>query len=330
MIDIFLDIESRLPVALLALVVTGLVGVMTGPLGGCAQPVLWRVVDGLAGGLGSRLDRRERTGTDLMFRGFLLTVPVVLAAGAAGFIGERLAAGLPVRGVADALLLAAALAGGAVWRTMISLFNAMNKQGKGGYYMVVQSTRLDLSAADDFAITRAGMGMAARAFDKGMVAPVVWYLLAGLTGAYVYAALAALVWRFGRDGFSKGFARVPALFEYLMGAAPNLVAGVLVALAGLFTPTGGMTRAFIGIGFRGRAPYAEGGLPLAAIAYALNVVLGGPGQDLDGRSLPRAWTGPDGASARLEPGHLRRAVYISLMAWMIWLAVLAGFMALNA
>jgi adenosylcobinamide-phosphate synthase len=235
----------------------------------------------------------------------------------------------PLYGVTEIALLSLALAGGAVWRSLVRLYRALGlkKAGQGAYYNIVRSTRIDLANADDYTITRVGMGLAARSFDKGVVAPVFWFLIGGAALALIYAGLAAMAWRFGKEGFTRGFGLAALALERVMGFIPGLIAGFLIALAGLFTPTGGMTRAFKGLFVaKGRAPYAEGGAALTAMAWSLNVSLGGPAQDMNGSALTRAWVGPDGATARLEPGHLRRALYIVLMAWLLLMAGLAGAM----
>lgn len=320
---------GRLPVAMLALVLTALLGIVTGPMHGQANPFLWFAADKFFGGIGGRLDRRERGAGDLVFRGFFITVAAILFAWILGNAAAELSLQHSFYGVTEVVLLSLTLTGGAVWYALLKLYFALKekKVAKGAYYMIARSTRVDLSGADDFGITRNGMGFAARAFDKGVVAPVFWYLLCGLPGVYIYAALAAMAWRFGKDGFTKGFGKVPLALEQLMGFAPHFLSGALMALAGLFTPTGGMTRAFTGLlKSEGRAPYAEGGLPLTAMAHALDVSLGGPAVDLDGSTMKRAWTGPSGATAQLEAGHLRRAMYISLMAYLLFIAVLAGAM----
>ena len=54
-------------------------------------------------------------------------------------------------------------------------------------------------------LPRVGMGLALKSFDKGVVAPIIWFLIAGLPGAYLYAGLATLSWRFGKEGHSAGF-----------------------------------------------------------------------------------------------------------------------------
>lgn len=322
----FLD-PDRIPVAMMAWLLVGIAGLITGPMHGNANPFLWLILDKTFGKIGARLDRKERKRADLIVRGFFLTLAGALVVLGMGVFAADLAAARSFYGVTEVFFLALALTGGSVWFSLLQLYFAMRdkKVSKGAYYAIARSTRADLSGSDDYGITRAGMGLAARSFDKGLVAPVFWYLIGGLPGAYLYAALAAISWRFSRDGFTAGFGVFALRLEKLAGFAPNILSGVLMALAGLFTPTGGMTRALIGQLFgKEKAKYEEGGLPVTAMAFSLGVTLGGPAVDLDGISLKKAWVGPKGASARLEEGHLRRALYIGAMAHLLFMASLAG------
>ena len=82
---------------------------------------------------------------------------------------------------------------GTVWFVLLRLYFTMKEKkiSEGAYYAIARSTRTDLSTNDEYSITRTGMAYAARSFDKGLVAPVVWYIIAGIPGAYIYTALAA-------------------------------------------------------------------------------------------------------------------------------------------
>jgi adenosylcobinamide-phosphate synthase len=321
---------ARLPVALAALGLTAFIGVLTGPLASNGMPFYWVALDRLFGTVGTKLDRRQRKPGDLMLRGFLLLILVTVLSGLLGYKASLLMRHFPLYRVPDILGVSVLLTSGAVWFCLMRLFRALSAKQpvKGAYYAMSRSTRLDLSGADDFTITRAGMGLAARAFDKGLVAPLFWYVIGGLPAAFVYGGCAAMAWRFGKDGYTKGFGTFPILLERLLGFAPTVLAGILMALGGLFTPTGGMFRALGGL-LRGKgAPYAEGGLPLTAMAYALNVSLGGPAVDLDSSTLKRRWVGPPNATAKLEPHHLRRALYISIMAHLLLALGLGGLILL--
>lgn len=323
---------ARLPIAIAALVLSVLLGAVLGPVGGSANPVLWRFLDGLLGGLGRRLDRADRDEADLIFRGFILTAIGMAVAFFIGKYAMYLSELYPEWNLVDMIALLFVTSSASVWSAQGKLYKALSSNNlvKGAFYAIVRTTRINLAEADEYTITRTGMAMGARAFDKMIVGPLLWYLILGLPAAFLYAGLAALSWRFGRDGFTKGFGRLALELEKLMGFVPNLIAGLLIALAGVFTPTGRMSGALTGFfAQKGKAPYFEGGWPVTATAFALNVSLGGAAQDLDGRALKRTWAGPEKATAQLSAQHLRRAGYIVFMAHILWLAALLGAMLIS-
>lgn len=323
----YLLAPDRLPVAVVAVLLVSVAGLLTGPLGGNANPVFWRGVDFLFGPLGARLDKTERKAGDLITRGMVVTFTTL---GMAFFLGQffqTLSRHYPNFLIVDIVALSILLSAGAGWFALTRLYKALHSKEllKGAFYTLAVTTRTNLSISDEFTITRAGIGMGARLFDKGIVGPVLWYLIAGLPAACIYAALAALSWRFGKEGFTKGFGTVALRLEKLMGAVPDAFAGVLIALAGLLTPTAGMTRALLALlpgRAAGQAAYEQGGAPVTAMAWALNVSLGGPTQDTDGSAIQRGWAGPAGATARLDAKHLHRALYITIMAHLLFLAAL--------
>lgn len=326
--DILLEPDRLVP-ALFAVLVVIVVGAVSGPVTGSANPFFWFLFDKLFGGIGKRLENPRRRQKDLMFRGFLFMLLVVTLSWFAGVTLYDLLPLLPLSSVWSVAFLSSVLTAGTVWFMLLRLYYCLKekKGGDGTYRALALSTRDNLSGRDDYAVTRTAMMFAARSFDKGLVTPVFWYLIAGLPGAFIYAALAALVWRYGRDGYTGGFGRIPLMLEKILGFIPHVLTGFLIACAGLFTPTGGLTRALLGQVFgKGRATYAEGGLPLTALAYALDVSLGGPVYDLEGHTVKRAWIGPKNATAQLSEGHIRRALYISLIAHMLFVLGLLALM----
>ncbi|MFP4313700.1 MAG: cobalamin biosynthesis protein, partial [Alphaproteobacteria bacterium] len=198
-----------------------------------------------------------------------------------------------------------------------------NQMAEGAYYGVARTSRVNLNSTDDYGITRIGMALAARSFDKGMVAPVLWYLIAGFSGVFVYAVIAGLAWRFGKDGFTSGFGAVPLALEKLLGFIPSILSAVLMSLASIITPTASIFKSMASW-FSHRAPYEQGGLPLTAMAWTLNVTLGGATQDLNGSSLKNEWVGPKNATAKNDHKHLRRALYINVVAHLLFIAALLG------
>lgn len=335
MLEWFEDIHAqiidpaRLPIAMVALLTVTLGGAVRGPLGGNAQPFFWHIIELIFGKIGHKMDKIGRPVGDLIFRGFVLCVLALIFSFIVGKGLEIASLHYPKWSIIEILALCMTMTSGAVFAAQGRLYRAMNdkKVTPGAYFTIARSTRTDLSRNDDYTITRVGMGLGLKAFDKGMVAPILWYLILGLSGVYLYAGLAAMQWIFGREGHSSGFGKSINALEELLGFVPNMLSGLLIALAGILTPTAGMTRAFLGLMRpKGKATYAEGGLPMTAAAYALNVSLGGPTQSLDGVAIKRRWAGPKDATAQLNAKHLHRVVYISFMAHILLFASLSGAM----
>lgn len=319
--------SDRILIAIAAFLLVFVVGVVRGGFHGNANPLMWHIIDIAFGKLGDKMDKPGRLKGDLIFRGFILCAVVIAFTFFVGRLFETLAGTYTYWSLIEILSLSILLSSGAVFASMGRLYRALNekKVTPGAYYTIARSTRTDLSKNDDFTITRVAMGHALRSFDKALIAPIFWFLIAGLPGAYLYVGLAAMSWRFGKDGHSNGFGEAMIALEKLLGYIPNILAGLLICLAGLLTPTAGMTRAFLGLGkTKGAASYGEGGLPVTAAAYSLNVSLGGTTADLSGAVIKRAWIGPEKATAQLESAHLHRVTYILFMAHLLWLASL-GF-----
>lgn len=318
---------DRIPIAVCALLLVAVVGFAVGPFQSNARPLLWHVWGFLFGRLGDKLGNPQRMRADLLFRGFLLCVFAVFMAVLLGRAAEILTGIYPYYAVPEVLLLSMALSSGALWNALMRLYKVLDRPGseKGVFFMIAQTTRTNLNSTDNFGITRAGMALAARSFDKGAVAPVLWYLIGGLPFVFAYSALAALSWRFGKDGFSKGFGETALALEKLFGAVPTFLSGFLLTAASIVTPSAGIARSigswFV---FQNSAPYAQGGLPVSVMAYALNISLGGPVQDLGGSALKNTWVGPKGASAKVDHHHLRRGLYIVIIAHIFWVAALLG------
>ncbi len=314
---------DRIPYAVIAILLTLVVGVITGPRMGNANPMIWIWIDSLFGWIGDRLDKKERSVGDLAFRGFILMVVAFSAFVGLGEICYQITLRQDPYGIFDVVFISLALSGGSVWFVLLRLYFALGekKLGQGAYLPIARTSRINLNTTDDYGITRVGMAMAARSFDKGMVAPVIWYLIGGLPALFGYAALAGLAWRFGKDGFSKGFGNVPLAIERLAGAVPSLVAAIFMSLASILTPTATIFKSLLSWAKKG-ASYAQGGLPLTAMSWALEVTLGGPAKDINGSTIKSAWIGPKGATAKIEPNHLRRAMYLNLMAQLLFIAAL--------
>ena len=319
---------DRIPVIIAAIFITIVVGMVSGPLRGNANPFFWQFYELLFGTIGDRLYNTRRSRSDLAFRSLIITVFALFFAFMLGRIFSRLTHGLGGYGTAlEIILLSLSITSGAVWFILLRLYFVLDKDGsaKGGFYGISRSTRVNLIGLDDYGITRVAMGYVAYSFDKGLVAPCFWYLLGGLPVLFIYTVLAFLAWRFGKCGFSKGFGSVPLALEKLMGYVPSLLSGFLFMAAAAVTPTASLRKSLLmWWDIRNKAPYEQGGITLCSIAWPLNISLGGPVVDISGSAINNKWIGSDNASAKIDYKHLRRGIYINVIAHLLFLASLGS------
>ena len=317
---------DRIPYLIIAILLSMVVGMVTGPRDGNANPMIWIWIDKIFGALGDKLDRKERKKADLMFRGFIIMAVAVLLFGVLGEICKMLAVEYAYYGLTHAVLVSLALSGGGVWFVLLRLYFALEKKEdikKGAFYGIARTSRINLNSTDDYGITRVGMTLAARSFDKGVVAPSLWYLIGGFPAMFVYAAVAALAWRFGKDGFTKGFGAVPLAIEKLLGIVPMMITTLLFSAASVITPVANITKTVFSW-VKSGAPYEQGGHPVTALAWALNITLGGPAKDLNASVIKSEWVGPKGATAKVDHKHLKLGIYMNVMAHLLLIAALLG------
>lgn len=324
MIEMVVLAERMLP-AMAALMLAGSAGWVVQPACVNANPLAWQGWGQLYAPLVRKLDRLNRSRSALRWRGGIVTAIVLIAAAGLGWGADMLHNHWPLGGMTQIVLIVLCLSVAQSWALLARLYKALKQDiaYKQAFYGLAMATRSDLTTTDAYGCARIAIGYAVRIFDKGCVAPLFWFIIAGLPGLFVYTAVISLVWHVGKDGHSKGFGDVPGILERIAGSVPGVIAGVILILASLATPKAvflkGLQSAFAG---RGRAAYSEGGWPLMVAAWTLNVTLGGPVKDLSGATISRSWVGPHSAGARVPADYLKRAIYLSAMAHVITLLAL--------
>ena len=122
---------DRVPYAIAAIFLAMIMGIISGPLAGNANPFLWLVIDKIFGELGDRLDRAERARGDLVFRGFLLTAMVLFSVLVLGKLYERFVLENNPHGVSEVIVLALLISVGSVWFALLRLYFALEKERAG-------------------------------------------------------------------------------------------------------------------------------------------------------------------------------------------------------
>lgn len=327
--------SERLPFALSALLVSVLFGIAFGAVFQRFNPAYWSFLETLFSNAATKLNRPNRSMSDLVLRGVLLSIFCLFVCFLSGLFFAYITKSYADYAVLSVIALLPLLGGGALWKGMILLHTTLKETGKsdetskkipeGLFYALSRSTRFNLTTADDYTLTRLGIVFMARHFNKALVAPVFWYLIGGLPMAYVYCGAAFMKWRTGKDGHSKGFGLFAEKIEMILGIIPSYITGFIFMIASFFTPTASTLRAVRGY-FSSKkgefCPYSQGGRPVSVLIWALNISIGGAMVDYDGLKVKSDWVGPPKSTAQLQSGHLKRAVYMMGVSFLLFLMML--------
>ncbi|MEZ5716709.1 MAG: adenosylcobinamide-phosphate synthase CbiB [Paracoccaceae bacterium] len=254
-------------------------------------------------------DGRFNTGPARRAKGVVLVAALVLGA---ILLGRALAApGWPV----EALVVAVLLAQRSLVDHVRAVADGLRMSVSEGRRAVAMIVGRDTKAMDRGAIARAAIESAAENFSDGVLAPIFWYLVAGLPGMLAYKIVNTADSMIGyRTARHERFGWAAARLDDVL----NLIPARLTAL--LFAVLYGQLRqwpAIAGDARRHRSPNA--GWPEAALARALKVALAGP-RSYDGELREFPWVNPLGAR---DPGPAGIEAACAAL-WRVWAVVLAG------
>ncbi|MBL1436366.1 MAG: cobalamin biosynthesis protein [Rhodobacteraceae bacterium] len=175
----------------------------------------------------------------------------------------------------------------------------------------------DVAALDESAVSRAAIESAAENFSDGVVAPVFWFLLAGLPGIVAYKLVNTADSMIGhRSDKYLEFGWAAARLDDVMNYIPARISAGLIAMATGSAEALKVVRADAG---QHRSPNA--GWPEGAMAGALGVALSGP-RVYDGKLTDDLFVNAAGRKD-LGPEDIARAVKVLWRAWALMLVGVA-------
>jgi adenosylcobinamide-phosphate synthase len=276
------------------------------------HPVVWlgRAIDGLE----RRWNRANRGEGVRRGLGVLAMLLVGAAAALAGLAVERLLGGLAWG--AAAIALVATL--GVAQRSLFDHVRAVLRPLADGDLPAARRAVGLIVGRDTGALTPgevagAALESLAESFNDGVVAPVFWFVVAGLPGLFLYKAANTADSLIGhREPRWRAFGWAAARTDDILNLVPARLAGALLALAGGPGSGGGWA---VMLREAGRHASPNAGWPEAAMAGALGVRLGGPAR-YDGvlHDRPVFGGGPLPGAADLRRG-LRLYVIACALMW---------------
>jgi adenosylcobinamide-phosphate synthase len=262
---------------LLALLIEAMAGYPDRLVRSIGHPVIWM------GGLIAVLERRwNRETMAPALRRTFGTVAVVLLVGivaVTAFIIERGLLTLPFGLIGVGVIASTLIAQRSLHQHVARVADALDNAGlAGGREAVSHIVSRDTNALDEAGVARAAIESLAENFSDGVVAPVLWMIIAGLPGAAIYKAVNTADSMIGhRTARFQAFGWAAARFDDLLNLPASRLSALLIIAAAAATKGNSASAAWRAVrrdARHHRSPNA--GYPEAAMAGALGLALAGP------------------------------------------------------
>lgn len=263
----------------------------------------------LMGRLVGFCDARFNRGESLRLKGALVTLGLLTTGLTLGWLIHA----LPDHGLIETLAVAILIAQKSLVdhvRAVASGLRRSRAEGRQAVAMIVGRDTASMTGPD---IARAAIESAAENLSDGVVAPVFWYLVAGLPGILAYKLVNTADSMIGHlTPRYRAFGWAAARLDDLLNLIPARLTALLIALShGWVDPKPVLRDAP-----KHRSPNA--GWPESALAPVLNVALSGP-RSYNGVRKDYPWVWPEG---RRDPGADDIDVAADAL-WRVWAALLA-------
>ena len=180
----------------------------------------------------------------------------------------------------------------------------------------------DADVLDESGVVRGAIESVAENFSDAVVAPVFWYVVAGLPGLFAYKAVNTLDSMIGhRTERYRHFGTTAARLDDLVNLLPARIAGLYFVTAAFLLPgANGISawRTMIRDARKHRSPNA--GWQEAAVAGALGIAIAGP-RRYPHETVDDAWMG-DGRD-QLDAGDIKRCLHVYIAAGILVALTLA-------
>jgi adenosylcobinamide-phosphate synthase len=261
------------------------------------HPVAW--AGGAIGWLDRRLNRLERSDAARLWRGIFSVALLAVAALALGGAIEGWLLLIPHGWIVEVVVVAVMLAQKSLLDHVAAVATALKREGlEAGRMAVRHIVGRDPDSLDEHGVARAAIESLAENFCDGVVAPALWYAVAGLPGLFLYKTANTLDSMIGhRSPRYLQFGWAAARFDDLLNLVPARLAAAMLVLAALILPQVNGRAAFatmIADAKKHRSPNA--GWPESAAAGALGLALGGP-RRYGGSVVQDEWLGAGRARA---------------------------------
>jgi adenosylcobinamide-phosphate synthase len=310
---------------LLALMIEVMAGYPDRLVRSIGHPVIW--MGALIAGLERRWNRETAAPALRRTLGAVAVVLLVGIVGVAAFIIERGLLMLPFGLIGVGVIASTLIAQRSLHRHVARVADALDHAGlAGGREAVSHIVSRDTNALDEAGVARAAIESLAENFSDGVVAPVLWMIIAGLPGAAIYKAVNTADSMIGhRTARFQAFGWAAARFDDLLNLPASRLSALLIIVAAATTKGTSASAAWRAVrrdARHHRSPNA--GYPEAAMAGALDLALAGP-RIYDGTRVDDAFMGNGRYAAKTSDIRAALGLYRRADAILIGLvAVLAA------
>jgi len=249
------------------------------------------------------LDRRLNAGASRRGKGIAAVALLVVGAIALGLVIGQLGV------VAEIITLAILLAQRSLCEHVGEVAAALRQSTQAGRGAVAQIVSRDCAEMSVAQVSRSAIESAAENLSDGVIAPIFWFVVAGLPGLLVYKVINTADSMIGyRNERYEAFGWAAARLDDLLNLIPARLTALMIAPLSGQLPT---WPAIVADARKHRSPNA--GWPEAAMARALDIALAGP-RSYDGKMRDLAWVnGP--ARRDIGPYDIEASV---AMLWKVW------------
>ena len=279
------------PLALLALLIELVIGYPGALAKRIGHPVTWmgRLIDILD----KRLNRDDMAPEQRRRAGAIALFILLLVVGAIALAAETALLLLPFGLIAVGILGSTLIAQRSLHLHVANVAEALEGgdlvRARAEVAHIVGRDTVDL---DEAGVARAAIESLAENFSDGVVSPVFWIALLGLTGGAAYKAVNTADSMIGhRTPRHEDFGKASARLDDLVNLPGARLSGLLIVAAAALTGGASAERAWRAMARDARKHASpNAGYPEAAMAGALDLLLGGP-RSYGGKKSDDAWLG---------------------------------------
>ncbi len=282
------------------------------------QPILWGFLDKVFKAHLIKLNNPKKSEQILFFRGlFVVCIFIALTAAlliALNLLGTALGLGKYIEIIILALCLTT------IYPFLLN--RAVQKEYKenskklGAPYLGIigDSTMRAVSTADESAINRYLISLSVMSYTRYFIAPILFYMIGGVGLLLMGSVFLWLSARIGSGVLTGAYTYTITIFEEFLAVLPNFFATTLLIMATLITPKTKFTSALNALSIKHSGHLLPGAHPLAIIAHAINISIGGKAKSSYGVMIERPWYGPKDAKAKIESAQTFHAQYLLAIA----------------